>query len=150
MIICVVIIVFVCMRLFVVIYFRFLSINNMCTIMIVIHLLLCHWDSSERGLRYYIWRRGRIQLTVMTSSAASDSASAAAPVAQSVTTPPQMFGTISEFNPKSDNVSTYLERLELYFEVNQVEEDRKVLALLTVMGATAYDTLWSLLAPTPP
>ena len=50
MIICVVIIVFVCMRLFVVIYFRFLSINNMCTIMIV---MLCHWDSSERGLRYY-------------------------------------------------------------------------------------------------
>ena len=86
----------------------------------------------------------------MTSSAASDSASAAAPVAPSVTTPPRVFGTIAEFNPKSDNVSTYLERLELYFEANQVEEDRKVPTLLTVMGATTYDTLWSLLAPTPP
>ena len=30
------------MRLFVVIHFRFLYINTMCTIMIVIHLLLCH------------------------------------------------------------------------------------------------------------
>ena len=45
----VVIIVFVRMRLLVIIHFRFPSINTMCTIMIVIHLLLCHWDSSERG-----------------------------------------------------------------------------------------------------
>ena len=44
-------------------------------------------------------------------------------------------------------VCTYLERLELYFDANGVEADRKVPVLLTVIGAIAYDTLRSLLAP---
>ncbi|ETW97619.1 MAG: hypothetical protein ETSY2_44310 [Candidatus Entotheonella gemina] len=45
-------------------------------------------------------------------------------------------------------MSTYLERLELYFDANAVEASRKVAVLLTVIGSKTYDTLWSLLAPT--
>ena len=60
---------------------------------------------------------------------------------------PRVLGTLQDFNPQSDNISTYLERLELYFDVNGVEADRKVPVLLTVIGAKAYDTLRSLLAP---
>ena len=44
-------------------------------------------------------------------------------------------------------MSTYLERLELYFEANAVIESRKVSVLLTVNGAKAYSTLHSLVAP---
>jgi hypothetical protein len=47
-------------------------------------------------------------------------------------------------------MSTYLERLELYFDANAVEASRKVAVLLTVIGVKAYDTLRSLLAPTLP
>ena len=45
---------------------------------------------------------------------------------------------------------TYLERLELYFEVNAVEASRHVSVLLTVIGVKAYDTLRNLFAPTLP
>ena len=61
--------------------------------------------------------------------------------------PPRVLGRLHEFDPKADNISTYLERLQLYFEANQVEDDRKVSVLLTVIGAKAYETLRSLLAP---
>ena len=47
-------------------------------------------------------------------------------------------------------MSSYLERLEIYFDANAVEASRKVSVLLTVIGAKAYDTLRSLLAPTLP
>ena len=62
----------------------------------------------------------------------------------------RVLGRLEEFDPKSDNISTYLERLQLYFDANKVEDDRKVAVLLTVIGAKAYDTLRSLLAPTLP
>ena len=63
---------------------------------------------------------------------------------------PRVLGRLQEFDPKVDNISRYLERLELYFEANAVEAGRKVSVLLTVIGAQAYDTLHSLLAPTLP
>ena len=63
---------------------------------------------------------------------------------------PRVLGRLREFDPKVDNICTYLERLELYFEVNAVEADRQVSVLLTVIGAKAYDTLRSLFAPTLP
>ena len=66
------------------------------------------------------------------------------------TSPLGVLGNMSAFDPKTDNVSTYLERLQLYFEANRVEDDRKVAVLLTVVGAQTYDTLRSLLAPTSP
>lgn len=69
--------------------------------------------------------------------------------ATATTAAPRVLGRLQEFDPGVDNMSTYLERLELYFEANAVEAPRKV-AVLTVIGAKAYDTLRSLLAPTFP
>ena len=63
---------------------------------------------------------------------------------------PRVLGSLGEFNPKMENISSYLERLQLYFEANTVEEDRKVAVFLTVVGARTYKTLRSLLAPTLP
>ena len=63
---------------------------------------------------------------------------------------PRVLGRLQEFDPRVNNMSTYLERLELYFEANAVEAARKVSVLLTVIGAQVYDTLRSLLAPVKP
>ena len=62
----------------------------------------------------------------------------------------RVLGTLYEFDPKADNISTYLERLQLYFEANGVKEESKVAVLLTIIGARAYDTLRNLLAPALP
>ena len=62
----------------------------------------------------------------------------------------RVFGSVGEFDPTTDDISTYLERMQLYFAVNKVEDDRKVPVLLTVIGAKAYSTLRSLLAPDSP
>ena len=56
-------------------------------------------------------------------------------------------GRVREFNPQEENITSYLERLQLYFEVNGVPEDKQVPALLTVVGAKVYGTLHSLVAP---
>jgi len=64
--------------------------------------------------------------------------------------PPQILGSLGEFHPAKDNISSYLERVQLYFEANTVEDDRKVAVLLTLIGGKTYDTLRSLLAPTLP
>ena len=61
-----------------------------------------------------------------------------------------MFGSLEEFDPTTDDISTCLEKLQLYFAANKVEDDRKVPILLTVIGAKAYSTLRSLLAPDSP
>ena len=38
-------------------------------------------------------------------------------------------GKIKEFNPQTEPFSTYVDRLQLYFEVNGVSEDKKVAVL---------------------
>ena len=47
----------------------------------------------------------------------------------------------------TDNISSYIERMQLYFDANAVKDDRKVAVLLTVIGAKIYETLRNLLAP---
>ena len=47
----------------------------------------------------------------------------------------RVFGSLGEFDPTTDDISAYLERLQLYFAANKVEDDRKVPVLLTVIGA---------------
>ena len=64
--------------------------------------------------------------------------------------PSRVLGSLGEFDPKAEGISSYLERVQLYFEANSVEDDRKVPVLLTVVGAKTYETLQSLLAPTRP
>lgn len=61
-----------------------------------------------------------------------------------------VLGNLQEFDPKVDNIISYLERLELYLEANTTEDGKKVSVLLTVIDPTAYGTLHSLLALTKP
>ena len=65
--------------------------------------------------------------------------------------PPQpLLGTLGEFDHRSNSIASYLERMQLYFVANSVEDERKVAVLLTVIGAKTYETLRSLLSPERP
>ena len=57
-------------------------------------------------------------------------------------------GRIGEYDPQSESITTYLERLALYMEANGVADDKKVAVLLTVIGPKTYGILKSLLSPT--
>ena len=42
--------------------------------------------------------------------------------------PPQpLLGTLGEFDHRSNSIASYLERMQLYFEANSVEDERKVI-----------------------
>lgn len=59
-------------------------------------------------------------------------------------------GSMSEFNPKSDNISSYFERFENYIEINDVPAGKKLKLFLNVVGAVAYEELKKILVPDMP
>ena len=59
-------------------------------------------------------------------------------------------GRIEEFNPEKERISTYLERVDLFFVANKVEEVKQVATLLSVIGGKTYALLSDLLAPDKP
>ena len=59
-------------------------------------------------------------------------------------------GHIEEFNPDKEQISTYLERLELFFVANEVVDEKQVATLLSVIGGKTYALLRDLLAPDKP
>ncbi|XP_063635189.1 uncharacterized protein K02A2.6-like [Cydia splendana] len=59
-------------------------------------------------------------------------------------------GKMDAFDRNKDNWATYIDRLEQYFIVNDVQDDRKVPLLITAMGADSYDLLVTLCTPTKP
>ena len=64
-------------------------------------------------------------------------------------------GKIEEFNPTSTNIARYLERLEQYFEANDVPADtaevnKQRAILISAIGARTYDVLSDLCSPESP
>ncbi|XP_047992906.1 uncharacterized protein LOC125231471 [Leguminivora glycinivorella] len=59
-------------------------------------------------------------------------------------------GKMDAFDRHKDNWATYIDRLEQYFIVNDVQDGRKVPLLITAMGADSYDLLVTLCTPTKP
>ena len=57
------------------------------------------------------------------------------------------FGQLSEFMAESECMSSYLERVELYFLANSVQNDKKVAILLSSIGAKTYEVLRSRVSP---
>jgi hypothetical protein len=43
-----------------------------------------------------------------------------------------LFGNVQEFQQENEVFSSYLERIELFFAANNVQEDKKVTVFLTV------------------
>ncbi|KAL0859974.1 hypothetical protein ABMA27_010290 [Loxostege sticticalis] len=48
-------------------------------------------------------------------------------------------GQMREFDVRSGNWSSYVDRLEMYFIVNKVVDEFKLPTLISVMGEEAYD-----------
>ena len=59
-------------------------------------------------------------------------------------------GHLQEFDPMTDRISTYLERVELFFLANGIAEEKQVPVLLSIVGGKIYSLLSDLLAPDKP
>ena len=56
-------------------------------------------------------------------------------------------GHMLEFSPETEIISSYLERLDLYFDANSVAAGKQVSVLLTMIGSKYYDLLRGLGSP---
>ena len=61
-----------------------------------------------------------------------------------------VIGAMGPYQPEAEKIESYLERLELYLAANSIPEGRRVPAILTIVGATTYELLRSLVAPALP
>ena len=59
-------------------------------------------------------------------------------------------GRIDDFDPVVKSISTYMERDQLFFVANYVEDARKSAVLLSLLGGKVYGTLYNLLSPEQP
>ena len=62
----------------------------------------------------------------------------------------QMLGNLQEFNPDNETIVMYLERMQMFSEVNNVEDAKRVPVLLTAIGAKNYLLLRDLVSPATP
>ena len=63
---------------------------------------------------------------------------------------PTTIGRIQEFNPDNETVTAYLERFQLFVDVNSVENSKLVPTLLTVVGSRTYSLIRGLVSPSLP
>ena len=61
-----------------------------------------------------------------------------------------LFGTLNAFHSDNETWISYEERLEQYFIVNSIGDDKKVAALLTLLGEKTYSLLRNLTSPQKP
>ena len=56
------------------------------------------------------------------------------------------FGSLKEFDPEQESITAYLERAELFFTANSIEDNKKTPVFLSIVGAKTYGLLQNLLA----
>ncbi|XP_064459047.1 uncharacterized protein K02A2.6-like [Ornithodoros turicata] len=61
-----------------------------------------------------------------------------------------LVGRLDAFDENVESWTSYVERVEEYFVLNNLQEDKKVAALITSMGAKTYNTLRKLTCPKKP
>ena len=61
-----------------------------------------------------------------------------------------VFGQLEAFDPESDSIMAYLERVDLFFTAKDIGPDKQVSVFLTVVGSRNYALIKSLTAPTLP
>ena len=71
------------------------------------------------------------------------------PAQQTIVVNSSFIGQVEEFIPGSD-WKHYVERVEMFFEVNGVAEDKKVPTILTLMGNKMYALLRNIVSPRRP
>ena len=57
---------------------------------------------------------------------------------------------LTGFNHATDSITHYLQRVNLYFAANNIEDDLKAATLLSSIGASTYAPLCDLVAPDEP
>ena len=57
------------------------------------------------------------------------------------------FGIVQEFNPDSDSVNAYTERVNLFFTANDIPAEKRVAVFLSVIGGKTYERLRNLVSP---
>ena len=57
------------------------------------------------------------------------------------------YGQLHEFDAENETATAYLQRVELYFDANDVVDEKKVPVLLSIIGAKTYGLLRSLVVP---
>ncbi len=57
-------------------------------------------------------------------------------------------GKLEEFTPETDSIASYVKRAQLFFEANNVADEKKVAVFLSAIGSKTYALLRNLLAPT--
>ena len=60
------------------------------------------------------------------------------------------FAKPDEFNPDNEQWTAYIERMELFFEAHDIEEEKQVATLLSSVGASTYGLLQNLVQPLKP
>ena len=61
-----------------------------------------------------------------------------------------MLGFMDAYDTDTDDWSTYVERLDLFFLANKIKDNKKVAVLLTVLGTKAYGLLLMIIASSKP
>ena len=59
-------------------------------------------------------------------------------------------GSVAGFDPDQESISSYIERVKLFFVANDVKEEKQVAVFLSVVGASTYGLLRTLLTPDKP
>ena len=59
-------------------------------------------------------------------------------------------GQLAEFQTDNERITDYLERVQLFFQANGIDEEKQVPVLLTDIGGKTYALLRNLLAPQKP
>ena len=59
-------------------------------------------------------------------------------------------GTLHEFRPDREELSTYLERVEIFFAANDVPDEKKVPVLLNAIGGVCTECCVACWPPTTP
>ena len=60
------------------------------------------------------------------------------------------YGRMQPFVPEAETVVAYLDRLNLYFEANEIAEAKRIAVFLTVIGPANYTLLRGLVPPANP
>ena len=60
------------------------------------------------------------------------------------------YGQLQEYKPESENITAYLERIEVFFRANDIAADKQVPVFLSVVGGKTYSLLRDLTAQEKP
>ena len=60
------------------------------------------------------------------------------------------YGQLQEYKPESENITAYLERVEVFFRANDIAADKQVPVFLSVVGGKTYSLLRDLTSPEKP